>query len=99
VAGRAQLLHRLLSQAVQAGHADVLRVFRVLLAEDALVLGCVSQARARLFCACCARVVLGAESFARARLDSPSLRQRCPGRKRRRRPLATRLRLPLRSTC
>jgi hypothetical protein len=36
-------LHR---QAVDAKHEDVLRVFRVLLAEDALVLGSVAQVRA-----------------------------------------------------
>ena len=44
-AAKARLLLRLVKQAAQAGHADVLRVFRVLVAEDVLVLGCVEQAR------------------------------------------------------
>ena len=45
-AAKAKLLLRLVKQATEARHADVLRTFRVLVAEDVLVLGCVEQARA-----------------------------------------------------
>jgi hypothetical protein len=45
-AAKVRLLLRLVKQATEARHADVLRVFRVLVAEDVLVLGCVEQARA-----------------------------------------------------
>lgn len=44
-AAKARLLLRLVKQATEAGHTDVLRVFRVLVADDVLVLGCVEQAR------------------------------------------------------
>lgn len=53
-AGKVARLQRLISQAVQVEHADILRVFRVLLTEAALVPGCVTPSEVG-HCCCALR--------------------------------------------